>query len=162
MPGQSADDSYQHLREAFDRMPIVATLGLRIVSIEPGRVSMAMPIHDGLCFRPGQVQATSLFAIADFAAVGAAATLLPPGWTNATIDTTLKLIRPGRGSQLQAHGRVIRSGRRLSVCAADVFAIDGDDRILCATFLATAHNIDPQTEHPARRPRRPARQRRLG
>ena len=35
---------------------------------------------------------------------------------------------------------------RLSVCAADVFAIDGDDRILCATFLATAHNVDPTAE----------------
>ena len=162
MSGQPATDPYQHLRDAFDRMPIVATLGLRIVSIEPGQVTMAMPIHEGLCFRPGQVQATSLFAIADFAAVGAAATLLPEGWTNATIDTTLKLIRPGRGVQLQAHGWVIRPGRLLSVCAAEVFAIDGEDSVLCATFLATAHNIDPQTEHPARRPRRPARQRRLG
>lgn len=136
-------DPYQHLRDAFERMPIVATLGLRIEKIAPGEVAMAMPIHEGLCFRPGQVQATSLFAIADFAAVGAAATLLPFGWTNSTIDTTLKLIRPGRGSQLQARGWVIRPGRLLSVCAAEVFAINGKDSVLCATFLATAHNVEP-------------------
>lgn len=154
MPGQPAPDPYQHLRDAFERMPIVTTLGLRIVSIEPGEVAMTMPIHDGLCFRPGQVQATSLFAIADFAAVGAAATLLPSGWTNSTIDTTLKLIRPCHGSALQARGWVIRPGRLLSVCAADVFAIDGEDSVLCATFLATAHNVDPEDRRPARRRKR--------
>lgn len=33
-------------------------------------------------------------AAGDFAAVGAAGTLLPRGWVNATIDTTLKLFAP--------------------------------------------------------------------
>lgn len=140
---QRLPDTYEHLRQSFDRMPIVRTLGLSLVSIGPGHTEMEMPIHEGLCFRPGQVQATSLFAIADFAAVGAAATLLPAGWTNTTVDTTLKLFRPAHGSKLIAHGRVIRAGRLLSVCSADVYAIDGEQSVLCATLLATAHNVEP-------------------
>jgi len=143
MPALIEKDAYEHLRSSFDRMPIVRTLGLSIVSIGPGRTEMEMAIHDGLCFRPGQVQATPLFAIADFAAVGAAATLLPEGWTNTTVDTTLKLIRPAYGQTLRARGWVVRAGRLLSVCAADVFSIDGDETALCATLLATAHNVEP-------------------
>ena len=143
MPDLIDSDGYAHLRASFDRMPIVRTLGLSIIRIGPGVTEMEMAIHDGLCFRPGQVQATPLFAIADFAAVGAAATLLPAGWTNTTVDTTLKLIRPAHGRTLRARGWVVRAGRLLSVCAADVFAIDGNDSVLCATLLATAHNVEP-------------------
>ena len=73
-----------------------------------------------------------------------AATLLPAGWTNTTVDTTLKLIRPAHGTTLRARGWVVRAGRLLSVCAADVFAIDGDVTALCATLLATAHNVEPK------------------
>lgn len=135
--------AYRHLSANFERMPIVRTLGLRILSIGPGSIEMEMAIHEGLCFRPGQVQATPLFAIADFAAVGAAATLLPRGWTNTTVDTTLKLVRPAHGRALRARGWVVRAGRLLSVCAADVFDFDGKEAVLCATLLATAHNVEP-------------------
>lgn len=146
MPDPVDIDDYDHLRASFDGMPIVKTLGLSIISIGPGTTEMEMAIHDGLCFRPGQVQATPLFAIADFAALGAAATLLPAGWTNTTVDTTLKLIRPAHGTTLRARGWVVRAGRLLSVCAADVFAIDGDVTALCATLLATAHNVEPKVK----------------
>jgi acyl-coenzyme A thioesterase PaaI-like protein len=84
-----------------------------------------------------------VFAIADFAAVAAAGSLLAPGWANATIDATLKLVAPARGKSLRARGRVIDAGRLLSVCAADVFVVSDDDtETLCATWLGTARNID--------------------
>jgi acyl-coenzyme A thioesterase PaaI-like protein len=78
-----------------------------------------------------------------FAAVAAAGTLLPSGWVNATIDTTLKIVAPASGRRLLARGRVVDAGRLLTVCAADVYAVDDQDRqTLCATLLATARNVD--------------------
>jgi acyl-coenzyme A thioesterase PaaI-like protein len=67
---------------------------------------------------------------------------LPPGFINATIDATLKLVAPARGSHLVARGRVVSASRVLTVCAADVYAVDGGVETLCATLLGTARNID--------------------
>ena len=127
-------------------MPMVQTLKLEFRRIQPGVVELEIPMQDAFCFRPGQLQATAIFAAADFAAVTAAGTLLPPGFINATIDTTLKIVAPARGSHLIARGRVVSASRLLTVCAADVFAVDRDKdsgtETLCATLLGTARNID--------------------
>ena len=123
-------------------MPMVQTLKLEFRRIQPGVVELEIPMQDAFCFRPGQLQATAIFAAADFAAVTAAGTLLPPGFTNATIDTTLKIVAPALGSKLVARGRVVSASRLLTVCAADVFAVDNSSETLCATFLGTARNMD--------------------
>lgn len=139
-----ADPALQRLQQQVLAMPMARTLGLRFRHAERGAVELEIPVDDAFSFRPGQLQATPVFAIADFAAVSAAASLLPAGWVNATVDTTLKLLAPARGACLRARGRVVQPGRLLTVCAADVYAVDvaGQEQ-LCATLLATARNIDP-------------------
>jgi uncharacterized protein (TIGR00369 family) len=124
-------------------MPMAQTLGLRFTRIEPGQIELEMPVAEAFTFRPGQLQATPVFAAADFAAVAAAGSLLPPGWINATIDATIKLVAPARGRSLRARGRVVDAGRLLTVCAAEVYAVsESGEETLCATLLGTARNID--------------------
>jgi uncharacterized protein (TIGR00369 family) len=131
------------LQQMVLAMPMARTLGLRFTRVEPGRVELEIPVAQPFTFRPGQLQATPVFAAADFAAVAAAGSLLSPGWVNATIDATLKLVGPARGQALRARGRVIDAGKLLTVCAADVFAVsDSGEETLCATLLGTARNID--------------------
>jgi uncharacterized protein (TIGR00369 family) len=133
----------RQLQQLVLAMPMARTLGLRFTRVAPGEVEVEIPVAEPFTFRPGQLQATPVFAIADFAAVSAAGSLLPPGWVNATIDATLKLVAPARGKLLRARGRVVDAGRLLSVCSADVFAVaDDDSETLCATWLGTARNID--------------------
>ena len=124
-------------------MPMARTLGLQFNRLAPSDVELEIPIQEAFTFRPGQLQATPVFAIADFAAVAAAGTTLQPGWVNATIDATLKLIAPAKGVALRARGRVIDAGKLLTICAADVYAVAEDgSETLCATLLGTARNID--------------------
>ena len=131
------------LRQRVEAMPMAKTLGLRFTQAQVGHTELEIPMAEAFTFRPGQLQATPVFAAADFAAVSAASTLLPAGWINATIDTTLKLVGPAQGKLLRARGRVINAGKLLTVCAADVFAVsESGEEILCATLLATARNID--------------------
>lgn len=134
----------QRLEQAVLAMPMALTLGLRFVRLAPGQVEIEMPIAEPLTFRPGQLQATPVFAIADFAAVSAAGSVLPEGWSNATVDATLKLVAPATGRAVRARGRVVSAGQLLTVCAAEVYAVaeDGQER-LCATLLGTARNIKP-------------------
>lgn len=142
---------FAHLEHMVLSMPMARTLGLKFVRSAPGDVELEIPVQEAFTFRPGQLQATSVFAIADFAAVAAAGTMLAPGWINATIDATLKLLAPAKGRTLRARGRVIDAGKLLTVCAADVFAVaDTGEETLCATLLGTARNIDmnPRSQLP--------------
>lgn len=132
------------LARMVEAMPAARTLGLHFTRVDRGQTELEIPVTDAFTFRPGQLQATPVFAAADFAAVSAAGSLLPDGWANATIDTTLKLVAPARGKLLRARGRVIDAGKLLTVCAAEVYAVAEDGaETLCATMLATARNIPP-------------------
>jgi uncharacterized protein (TIGR00369 family) len=143
MTSNPPPSALEQLQQLVQAMPMARTLGLRFTHVEPGRVELEIPVAEPFTFRPGQLQATPVFAAADFAAMAAAGTLLPPGWANATIDATLKLVGPARGEKLRARGRVIDAGKLLSVCAADVFAVSAEgEESLCATLLGTARNID--------------------
>jgi uncharacterized protein (TIGR00369 family) len=134
----------EQVRRAVLAMPMARTLGLQFTRLAPGQVELELPVEAGFTFRPGQLQATAVFAAADFAAVAAAGTLLPPGWANATVDATLKIVAPAQGARLRARGRVVNAGQLLTVCAAEVYAVDADDReTLCATLLGTARNLRP-------------------
>ncbi len=135
-------DRLDEVRQAVLGMPMARTLGLSFLDIRVGAVELAMPVLPGWCFRPGQLQAAAVFAIADFAAVAAAASLLPRGAANATIDAQIKLLAPARGERLVASGRVIHATRMLTVCAAEVFAEEDGHQALCATLLGTARNLN--------------------
>lgn len=145
-PASHAPPAFLQLERLVLSMPMAQTLGLKFTRIAPGDVEVEIPVLDAFTFRPGQLQATPVFAIGDFAAVAAVAaagTTLPPGWINATVDATLKLIAPAQGVALRARGRVIDAGKLLTVCAADVYAVAQDGQeTLCATLLGTARNID--------------------
>ncbi len=132
----------EQVRRAVLAMPMAQTLQLSFRHIAPGEAELELPIQEAWCFRPGQLQATAIFAAADFAAVAAAGTLLPQGFVNATIDASLKLLAPAQGSHLLARGRVVSASRLLTVCSADVFAVSDGKETLCATLLGTARNID--------------------
>jgi len=124
-------------------MPAAQTMQLRFNRIDAGEVELTLPYQDGLSFRPGQLQATPIFAAADFAAVSAAGTLLPSGWVNATIDCTLKIVGPANGTTLVARGRVLNAAKLLTVAEARVYSCRDGKEALCATMLATARNLAP-------------------
>ena len=144
-PAPTIDATLDALRQLVLQMPMARTLGLQFTTMAPGRVECEIPVVEAFTFRPGQLQATPVFAIADFAAVAAAGTLLSPGWANATIDATIKLLGPARGRCLRARGRVVHVSKLLTVCASDVYAVSEEgDETLCATFVGTARNIEPR------------------
>jgi acyl-coenzyme A thioesterase PaaI-like protein len=137
---------FQQLEQLVLAMPMARTLGLVFKSIAPGEVEVEIPVLETFTFRPGQLQATAVFAVADFAAVAAAGTLLAPGWINATVDATIKLVAPAQGVLLRARGRVLSAGKLLTVCAADVYAVSPEgEETLCATLLGTARNLNTAT-----------------
>jgi uncharacterized protein (TIGR00369 family) len=123
-------------------MPISRHFGFDITEVAPGRFEITQPFRRELSFREGTFQAGPIGTIADMAAACAGATMLPEGWAASTIDYTLKLLAPAIGEKLVARGRLLRSGRTLSVAAADVYSIRDGKETLCATALATIRNFE--------------------
>lgn len=132
------------LKKMVLAMPMARWLGIEFVRLEPGEVDLDIAYREELSFVHGKMQATTIFAAADFAGVSAAGTLLPVGWINASIDCNLKIVAPADGEKLRARGRVVSHSKLLTVSAAEVFSVRSGEEILCATALLTARNIDLQ------------------
>ncbi|HKU95022.1 MAG TPA: PaaI family thioesterase [Vineibacter sp.] len=121
-------------------MPIFCHLGVRILRLEPGSCHLELPRRIEFTQTQGYFMAGIVGMVGDMAGNMAGGTLLATGWTLASLDYTVKLLAPARGEALVAEGRTVRPGRTVTVNAADIYAIDGGQRTLCASMLMTAMN----------------------
>ena len=136
--------------EAFaTALDFVREYAIRIVSIEPGEVTIELPFEARFSGPPGQFPASIVGTAGDVAAVTSCLSLLPRGWALATLDFTVKMTGVARGDRLRAKGRVLQAGRTNSVGAADVYAVSGDSETLCGTVLATTRNFQIKPEKSA-------------
>jgi uncharacterized protein (TIGR00369 family) len=123
-------------------MPIAQHFGFLVTDIGPGLFEITQPFRKELSFSPGIFQAGPVGTLADMAAACAGITMLPCGWAASTVDYTIMLIAPPAGEKIVARGRVVRSGRTLSVTASEVYAVRAGKETLCATALATIRNFE--------------------
>lgn len=134
-------DFEESVKGAVLSMPAAKHLGFEFSRMAPGDVEIIQPYRKELTQHDGFFQASVLGALADFAGGSAAGTLLPAGWANMTIDYTVKILTPAKGTDIVARGRVIKAGRTITVAAADVYSTDGTEETLCATAFVTLRNI---------------------
>ncbi|MGZ4809838.1 MAG: PaaI family thioesterase, partial [Thermoanaerobaculia bacterium] len=90
-----------------------------------------------LCQQNGLIHAGVIAAIADSACGGAAFSLMPAGSDVLSIEFKINLVAPASGESFAARARVIRAGKTVTTCAADVFAINAGSETLVATMLGT-------------------------
>ena len=76
-------------------------------------------------------------AIADTACGYAAYTLMPADSSVLTVEYKINLLAPAKGEELIARAHVVRSGKTLKICAAEIYARSKDAEVHCATMLAT-------------------------
>jgi uncharacterized protein (TIGR00369 family) len=125
------------LREGFARQAAMSLFGARIGRVAPGEIEIVLPFKRDVTQQTGSVHAGVIAAIADSACGGAAFSLMPPGSDVVSIEFKLNLLAPAIGDAFAARARVVRSGKTISTCVADVYAIRGDAETLVATMLAT-------------------------
>jgi uncharacterized protein (TIGR00369 family) len=125
------------VRESFGRQTLMATLGVELVHVAPGEVHLSLPYSPALCQQNGYVHAGAIASMADSANGYAAFTLAPPDFDVLAVEFKINLLAPAQGSQFLACGRVLRPGRTLTVCLADVYAVTAEERTPIATMLST-------------------------
>ena len=126
------------VRASFGRQATMATLGVRLDTVEPGRVGLQMQHRDDLTQQHGFLHAGVVSTALDSACGYAAYTLMPPGSDVLAVEFKVNLLRPAKGDAFVARAEVIKSGRTLTVVRADVHAVGpGDSRELVAIMQGT-------------------------
>lgn len=124
-------------RASFARQGLMAHLGAEMTQVRAGLVTLRLPFRPELTQQHGFFHAGGTSAIADSAGGYAGFTLFPEGSSVLTVEFKLNLIAPARGDWLEATGRVIRSGRTLTICQLDVWGVSGEDRKHVAAGMQT-------------------------
>lgn len=113
------------------------TLQAHLTDVSEGQVSIAAPIVEPVSQQHGFAHAGVAFSLGDSAAGYSALTLFDPGVDVVTAEMKVNLVSPAKGQSLLAVGKVIKSGRRLCVVTAEVFAIDQGEQKLIAVMQGT-------------------------
>jgi uncharacterized protein (TIGR00369 family) len=118
------------------------TLGA-IELVERGCVHIAVPFSPVVTQQHGYAHAGLIASIADSACGYAAMTLAPDGYEVLSVEFKISLLAPAQGLRFVADGSVLRAGKRLSFCTAEVRAMHGSESNLIATMLATIATRSP-------------------
>lgn len=125
------------MRESFARQGMMKHLGAELVSLEPGAAEIRTAFRPELTQQHNYFHAGVTGAIADSACGYAAYTLMPADSTVLTVEYKINLLAPADGEELIARARVVRSGKTLKVCSADVFVRKDGAENHCATMIST-------------------------
>jgi uncharacterized protein (TIGR00369 family) len=125
----------QRIRDSIGRQTLLTTLGVTVAGLWPGRVELDLPYRGDLCQQNGFVHAGAITAVADSACGYAAASLMPADRDVLTVEFKVNLLSPARGDRFRAVGQVVRAGRTLTVCSAEVAAWADDGAGNPATCL---------------------------
>src|SRR5437870_9875132 len=86
------------VRQSFDSLTLMRTLGARLVSAAPGKVEIDLPFREDLTQHHGFLAAAVLTAIVDVACGYAAMTLMPSGASVLTVEYKVNFLSPAQGS----------------------------------------------------------------
>ena len=137
------------VRESFGRQAFMTTLGAEIDCIAPGRVEIRIPFNQRHTQQDGFLHAGVISSILDSSCGYAAYSVAPEGCSVLTVEFKVSLLAPAVGQKFAARAQVKRSGKTLTVCAADAFAINGDREKLIATMLGTIMALPAPASSPS-------------
>jgi len=126
-------DLEARIRRKLERQYFMHLIGADLTRIEPGRIEAELTLGQQHQQQRGFVHGGLTATMADLAAGFAATTLVPDGVGVVTADLKVSYLNPGVGSRLKAIGWVLKAGRRLHFCEAEVWC----DDMLIAKATAT-------------------------
>ena len=124
--------------------PYLALLGVVLDRVEPGLAEYKLPYRENIGQQDGFFHGGVIGGIAEAVMGGAAATLVADGANVVGAEYKVNLLSPGRGAALLARGTVVKPGRRLIVCRADIVALREDGaETLCAIAQGAMAVVEP-------------------
>jgi uncharacterized protein (TIGR00369 family) len=132
-------------RDSFGRQQAMATIGASVHAMRAGEVELIMPFCARLTQQHGFVHAGIITMLCDTACGFAALSLMPADAAVLTTEFKVNLLSPAKGERFIAIGRVVRPGKKLTVCLGEVFAEEGGSRKQIALMTASMMAVDIST-----------------
>lgn len=135
----SAADLEARIRRKLAGQRFMHLIGADLTAIAPGRVEAELALGPQHQQQRGFAHGGLVATLADLVAGFAAVTLVPDDYGLVTADLRVSYLHPGVGQRLRAVGWVLKAGRRLHFCEAEVWC----DGLLIAKASATMAVIEP-------------------
>lgn len=132
---------------ALAAQPFSRLLGVELGELVKGRAELRLAIRPELTQQHGFVHGGVLSYLADNALTFAGGSVLGPDVV--TAEYLVSYTRPARGMLLVARAAVVSAGRRQAVCRCDVYAMVGDEEVLCAVAQGTIARLGDDADRRA-------------
>ena len=130
-------DFERRVRESFVRQRFMATLGATLDVVRAGEVHIGFTHREELTQQHGYLHAGVLASVADSACGYAALSLMDADAAVLSVEFKINMLAPAVGERFRAVGRVVRPGRTITVCSAEVSAYREGATVPVAVMQAT-------------------------
>lgn len=120
---------------SFRKQGLMQALGIRLVEVRPGRCVLVAGQDPSLLQQHGYFHGALIGAMLDCAGGYAAHSLMPPDSEVLTTEYKVNFLTAAEGERLLVRGKVVKSGRTLTVASAEAFCVQGAKEQLCAVML---------------------------
>lgn len=137
-------DFKSRIEKFLERQHFMKLVGFHLNVIEPGRTEGWLDLTLDHQQQTGLVHGGVTATLADIVAGFAALTVVAEDQHVVTGEIKISYFTPGRGQKLHAIGWVVKQGRKMSFCEAEVWSVDGDKRTLIAKASTSMVTIFPE------------------
>ena len=130
--------------QKLERQTFMQHIGFRITNIAEGLIEGELNLQEEHKQQKGFVHGGLTATVADIVAGFAAVSLVPPGHHVVTAELKISYLNPGVGTKLTAKGWVLKQGRKMNFCEAEVYCTNEHQQpVLIAKASATMATISP-------------------
>jgi len=137
VPALLAPEVEERVRESFARQKLIITLSGEISHIGPGELHITAPFDKRFTQQDGFLHAGIVTTLIDSACGYAAYTLMPADSRVLSVEFKVNFLSPAVGEKFRAEGRVVKSGKTISVCEGKFFVLQDEGEKLVAMMQAT-------------------------
>ena len=137
------------IRDSFSRQGFMDLMGAEITLLEPGLCEVAVDYRPELSQQKGLFHGGAMGTLADTACGYAAYSLMAAADSLLTVEYKMNITAPGDGDRLTAIGRVIKSGRQLTICDGRLFVEKAGLKKECGLVTATMMRLPDTSDRAA-------------
>ena len=132
------------IEKFLERQYFMKLMGFDLNVIEAGTTEGWLDLAQQHQQQTGLVHGGVTATVADIVAGFAAYTVVQEDQHVVTGELKISYFAKGKGDRLHAIGKVIKQGRKLNFCEAEVWCLDGEKRTLIAKATTTMVTIFPE------------------
>jgi uncharacterized protein (TIGR00369 family) len=134
------DTMLNRIKTSFNKQGLMRTFNATLDKVDKGLVQISCHFNEGLSQQHNFFHAGVMTSIVDSACGYAALTVAPPGKDVLSVEFKINFLKPAKTLKLIAVGKVIQSGKTLTICEGNVY--NEDETKLIARMTATIITIE--------------------